>query len=421
LLLAATATVAQVRLPTLPLPSQPLGTLARPLDDVASRTLTALTEVRQLEIDQLVRNNPRSVDRDPHGNPIVRHEVLAWSPSDAALAHARALGFSVAREQSIDSLQVRVVVLSAPDGMSARKALRLLKEADPTGAYDFNHIYLGSAAQYAALDVTPAAAVPAAPLPAERPIRVGLLDTGVNVQHISLASAPIHQWGCGGKALPAAHGTAVASLLIGRAPGFHGVHPDAEMYSADVYCGQPTGGAVDAIVAALGWLVQENVAVINVSLVGPPNFLLEHTVAALIARGFVIVAAVGNDGPAAPPLYPASYPHVVGVTAVDAHHRVLIEAARGPQVMFASPGADMAAANSEGGYSSVRGTSFASPIVAALLAGRIDMPDPAQAAAAIEALEKIAVGLGRSGRDLTYGYGLVGDEYRIDPAPLVHR
>jgi hypothetical protein len=100
---------------------------------------------------------------------------------------------------------------------------------------------------------------------------------------------------------------------------------------------------------------------------------------------------------------------------------VLIEAARGPQVMFASPGADMAAANSEGGYSSVRGTSFASPIVAALLAGRIDMPDPAQAAAAIEALEKIAVGLGRSGRDLTYGYGLVGDEYRIDPAPLVHR
>jgi subtilisin family serine protease len=193
------------------------------------------------------------------------------------------------------------------------------------------------------------------------------------------------------------------------------------MYSADVYCGQPTGGAVDAIVAALGWLVGQNVAVINVSLVGPPNFLLEHAVAALIARGFVIVAAVGNDGPAAPPLYPASYPHVVGVTAVDAHRRVLIEAARGPQVMFASPGADMAAANSAGGYSAVRGTSFASPIVAALLAGRMSAPDPAQAAAAIQALQQIAIDLGSPGRDLTYGYGLVGDEYRIDPTRLIHR
>ena len=64
-------------------------------------------------------------------------------------------------------------------------------------------------------------------------------------------------------------------------------------------------------------------------------------IGALIDNGFVIVAAVGNDGPAAPPLYPASYARVVGVTAVDAHRRVLIEAARGPQVMFASPGADM--------------------------------------------------------------------------------
>jgi subtilisin family serine protease len=190
------------------------------------------------------------------------------------------------------------------------------------------------------------------------------------------------------------------------------------LYAADVYCGAPTGGAVDALVAAFGWLVQENVPVINVSLVGPKNAMLEHAIRALTDGGFVIVAAVGNDGPAAPPLYPASYAHVVGVTAVHAQRRVLIEAAHGPQVMFAAAGADLAAAAPDHAYAAVRGTSFAAPIVAALLAASLKSPSTADAAAAIEALAGSAIDLGPPGRDLTYGYGLVGADYRVDPSPL---
>ena len=425
LTLVATTALAQIRLPVAPLLSQPLGSLDRQVDDIASRTLGTLSEVRQREIAQLVRDNRRRIDTDPHGNPIVRNEVLAWSPSEVALARARTLGFGIAREQSIESLQVRLLVLGAPAGVSTRKALRLLKEADPGGSYDFNHIYFGSSAQLTPIAERPNAPPLAASLSgagAQRPaIRMGLLDTGINVHHPALDSRHIVQWGCEGKPVAAAHGTAIASLLIGHTQDFSGVQPDAELYSADVYCGEPVGGAVDAIVAAFGWLVGQNVPVINVSLVGPANSLLEHTVAALSARGFLIVAAVGNDGPAAPPLYPASYPRVVGVTAVDAHQRVLIEAARGPQVMFAAPGADMAAANVESGYSRVRGTSFASPIVAGLLAARISVPDPAQVSAAIEALSRTAVDLGSPGRDLTYGFGLVGAEYRGDPAKIIRR
>ena len=252
-------------------------------------------------------------------------------------------------------------------------------------------------------------------------MRIGLLDSGVDVTHPVFRDAAIHAWGCDNHPVPTAHGTSVASLLIGRSEGFNGVRPDAELYAADVFCGRPTGGAVDALVAALGWLVQEKVPVINISLVGPKNVMLEKVIGSLIAGGYLIVAAVGNDGPAAPPLYPASYQHVVGVTAVDAHHHVLIEAARGPQVMFAAPGADMAAAGSDHTFVDVRGTSFAAPLVAALLATGLAKPDTTAAAAAVDALAKTAVDRGSPGRDLTYGYGLVGADYRIDPAPLIRR
>jgi subtilisin family serine protease len=165
------------------------------------------------------------------------------------------------------------------------------------------------------------------------------------------------------------------------------VLPGAQLYTANVYCDSPTGGAVDELAAAFGWLAHEQVAVINVSLVGPDNAPLAQIVRSLTSRGYLLIAAVGNDGPAAAPLYPASYPHVVGVTAVDAHRHVLIEAARGKQVMFAAPGADMAAATLANQYVDVRGTSFAAPIVAGLLAKDLSVPDSSMADGAVDALE----------------------------------
>jgi subtilisin family serine protease len=208
------------------------------------------------------------------------------------------------------------------------------------------------------------------------------------------------------------HGTAIASLLIGAAAPFRSAAPGARLYAADVYCGQPTGGAVDAIAAAFGWLDVQRVAVINVSLVGPDNQVLRQVVRRMIERGHIVVAAVGNDGPAAPPLYPAAYPDVVGVTAVDAQRRVLLEAGRGSQVEFAAPGADGAAARCPQGYASVRGTSFAAPLVAGLLATRLQQPDPQQARDAIASLAREAIHLGAEGRNSSYGLGLVAEGLR---------
>lgn len=406
---------AQLRLPVAPLPALPIQKLTQTVGQAGADSLEQLSDVRHLLIASLIRANPRTIATDPHGNPIVRGEILAYSPSTPAIEAAQAKGFTLARKLSSADPDIQLLVLQAPSSMNIVKALRALREADPDGTYDFNHIYTSVGVVSPEVSSDPPSPQSAAANRSDQPIpRVGLIDAGVDGSHPVFRDALVHTWGCGDRVLPSAHGTAVASLLVGQSTRFHGVLNRAELYAADVYCNAPTGGSVDALAAAFVWLAEQRVAVINVSLVGPDNAALAHIVRTLTSRGYLLVAAVGNDGPAAPPLYPASYPHVVGVTAVDAHRRVLIEAARGSQVMFAAQGADMSAADIGGKYSAIRGTSFAAPIVAALLAQSVTSPDLSGSNAAIEALAQSAIDLGPKGRDLTYGFGLVGADYRPD-------
>jgi subtilisin family serine protease len=157
-----------------------------------------------------------------------------------------------------------------------------------------------------------------------------------------------------------------------------------------------------ALARALGWMAERGVRVVAVSLVGPANALVQRTIAAARARGVNVIAAVGNDGPAAPPAYPASYPGVIAVTGVDGRNRALIEAGRSLHLDYAAPGADMIAAAPGGGTVPVRGTSYAVPFVAAR-AWRA-----ARAGASIPAtLDREAVDLAPRGPDRRHGRGLV--------------
>lgn len=399
--------VPPVRLPEVPgLPTQELN---RTLEGVRQTTDPGLRELRRLRVTNLLRANRTLLEADPRGAPIVRNEVVALSPTPEALERARATGFTVGRTRTLEGLEVTIVVLQAPPGVSTRRALQTLRSADPAGVYDFNHIYMESGE--VTPDPAPASPPPVAAAPGQPTIRVGLIDGGVQTTHAVFAGTTIHEHGCAGN-IPSAHGTAVASLIVGHAQDFHGAAAGAELYAADVYCGLATGGAVDAVADAFAWMSRERVPVINVSLVGPPNGLLEQIVRIVTGRGHLVVAAVGNDGPSAPLLYPASYPGVVGVTGVDAKERVLVEACRGSQVDFAAPGADMSAAQSGSGFGLVRGTSFAAPIVAGLLAQQLAIIDKQRADAAVAALVSQATDLGTHGRDKVYGNGLVGESLR---------
>ena len=414
---------AQLRLPSLnlPLPQRlgPLDTdsLRNPADRLlATAESVNLRELRLGQVTQLLRQHRDVLEADPRGEPVVRHEILAWSPSAAGLAAAAAAGLSVIREKPLEGLGEVMVVFKVPANADTAAMLDKLRALDPTGSYDYNHVYTGSSAS--PLDSAPAAGPQTDKAARDsRGPSIGLVDSGVDSAHVVFRDAGIRRWGCDDSAHPSAHGTAVAALMVGQSARFRGVAPDASLYAADIYCDSATGGSADKIAAALAWLARENIPVINLSLVGPPNQTLERVVGAMVRRGHVLVAAVGNDGPSAPPLYPASYPGVVGVSAVDKRGRILPEAARGPQVMFAAPGNNMvSAALGAPPYRQVRGTSFAAPIVAAILAGSLARPDQAGAKAAIAALARQASQGGAASVSNETGYGVVGESFRIDPA-----
>lgn len=390
------------RLPDLPVDPGALDGIAR------DRLQQGLGAPPRLRI--LVRQSGGALEADPHGWPVVRGEVAAVDLSPEGRRRALDAGFVVVREERLAALDMTIVVMAPPRRLSLRRAVERLRDLDPAGSYAFNHVHLPAGAL---------AEVGAAPGPGSAPQgargRMGLIDTGVDASHPAVAEGRIVQRGFAGPARAAPHGTAVASLMIGRSGGFSGAAPGAELYAADVYGGSPAGGSSTGLVQALAWMVENDVPVVNVSLVGPRNAVVEAAVRRASGRGVLIVAAVGNDGPSAPPLYPAAYADVVGVTAVNGRGRVLPEAGRGPQVDFAAPGADMAAAGPGQGYVNVRGSSFGAPLVAGLLSGRMSRPDRAGAEAAVAALARTATDAGAPGRDPVYGVGIVATDRRVEP------
>lgn len=405
--LLAFAPIAGAQLQPLPPMQQPVTPVTRALGQAVDPLLRdattladrTLTQVRQLGQRQLLREHRDVLDTDANNNVVVRSRILALAPTPEALERARQAGFTAEAPRRLDGLDLEVVPLRAPAGQSTRRAVEALRALDPAGSYDYDHLYASGGA---AETTSGAAATPVRS--AAGPWRVGLVDSGVDATHPALQGAQVQRWGCDDQPHPDLHGTAVASLLVGD--GQH-AQPGVQLFAADVYCGAPTGGNALEVAQALAWLARQQVRVVNLSLVGPDNALLKRAVASAIGRGMVVVAAVGNDGPAAAPLFPSAYPQVIGVTAVDPRDRVLPEAGRGDQVDLAAVGAQVEAAAPGGRFQRMRGTSFAAPRVAALAAQALAARPDEDADAVLAALAAHARDLGKPGPDPVYGRGLV--------------
>ena len=159
-----------------------------------------------------------------------------------------------------------------------------------------------------------------------------------------------------------------------------------------------------SLLRALDWLMSAEVDVVNISLAGPPNRLLEAALQRAAEREVLVMAAAGNGGPIAKPMYPAAYNSVVAVTAVDEGHQVFRLANRGDYLDIAAPGVGLLHAKAGGGYVASSGTSFAVPFAVTAAA---DLMSQHPEKDVMTSLYQSAEDLGPPGRDEIYGYGLL--------------
>ena len=82
-------------------------------------------------------------------------------------------------------------------------------------------------------------------------------------------------------------------------------------------------GTTFNILKGLDWAASRDARIVNMSFAGPTDPVLRDMMAKAHAHGIVLIAAVGNSGPRSPPLYPAAYREVIGVTATDADDKLL--------------------------------------------------------------------------------------------------
>lgn len=320
-------------------------------------------------------------------------------------------GITVLERRELSGLGMTVVRFEAAPELDSRDAL---ETALPQLAnrLDRNHVFAPQAKNGAPASE---AGAPQWRSLCTAPVRIGMVDTSIATEHPVFANARVVQERFldladveGQLEEPEAHGTAVASLMVGsREDHWPARLPEARVFNASVFYNRDrslSGATLGHLLEGLNWLAGQDLSVINISLTGPDNRLLAMAVNSLRNQGILLVAAVGNQGPAAPPLYPAAYPGVVGVTAVDASGELYRWANRGKQVQFAGPGVSVPVAHPEKGMVPDSGTSLAAPVIAAALAcRRADYPEDQ----AIETLINEARDLGERGRDSRFGHGFL--------------
>ncbi|WP_034850501.1 S8 family serine peptidase [Sinorhizobium sojae] len=376
---------------------------------------------------RLPRRAPRRVVPLPTRAQI---EIIGLGLTAAQLDQLSASGYSVFERETLGAFGADVVKLRIPSGLTLEAAREQAATLAPQAVVDFNHFYRPEQRSHpcAAADCL-ARTLIGWPEPKEwrgscgGNVRIGLVDTAINPDHSAFEGANIEIIRPSGTKLPESgkqHGTAVAALLIGSAASrTPGLVPGGTLVAVDAfYRAKRQDDRADAydLVRALDLLAGRKVHVVNLSLAGPANLLLEQAVKKVSGQGVIMVAAAGNKGPKAEPVYPAAYAEVMAVTATDKEKRPYRRAGRGEHIDFAAPGVAVWTAASISGARPKTGTSFAAPFVTAA-AALMKAADPYLAADRIrEMLTRSVEDLGDPGKDPVFGWGLLNARALCQPA-----
>jgi subtilisin family serine protease len=357
--------------------------------------------------------------------------VAEDEPASIGDTLGRTYGLQHVSSRPIALLSSRAVLLHIREGQSEEAILRTLLQDPRVRSAQLNRRYFHSDMQGKGyrhtgeenkrLDLKDAAALPqygplklslpeAHQLALGRNVRVAVIDSSVDTTHPDLKDAVTRSFNAAGgaDATPDFHGTAVAGII--RAHGLvEGAAPEADVMAVRAFRASGPSAlpetTTDVLLTAIDWAVTNGAKVLNMSFVGAHDPALQQLLEAVSQKGIIAVAAAGNGGPDGPAAYPAAYPGVIAVTAVNEADDRYAFANRGSYIAVSAPGVDILAPVERGGHAYVSGTSFAAAYVSGIAALLLEREPRLNATSVTDLIIRGADDVGPVGRDDDFGAG----------------
>ena len=349
-----------------------------------------------------------------------RSQVVATVKSKAVAVdlerQALEWGYTLHKQEKLAGLNLYLLTFDCPPGVSPKDASLELERLQPKSSVGALNKYSLNSSQvsFSSSQAPKTFANEMLGWPesgCDVPVKIGIIDGGLSEKFREQTSARVYTRSfieTAPSETAMRHGTSIAAILTDPVR-----LKDVMLYSAAVVEQDENGNdysSPTAILKALDWMVLNDVKVVNISLSGPPNKVLETALDAASDKGLLIVAAVGNQGQNSPPQFPAAYNTVLAATAVDVEGDIYDKAVRGNHVDFSAPGVDIYI-NVEGQNRYISGTSIAAPFITAAIASSLGMEAYENRDDIIQYFSGSATDLGPKGKDTIFGRGLINAKY----------
>ena len=269
-------------------------------------------------------------------------------------------------------------------------------------------------------------------------VRVAVLDTGIDTEHpdLKVAGGVCTAAVCASK-VPYddnfGHGTHVAGIIAAQKNdlGIVGMAPNVQLYAIKAMNNRGSGSTAQ-ITKGVEWAIQNDIDILNLSIsISVNDRPLELMLQEAYKQGMIIISAAGNEGGSGQMdtmTYPAKYPSVIAVGAVNNDFSREENSSIGPAMELAAPGTEIFSTypsdldvwdNKADGYRTLTGTSMAAPHVAGVLALYKEQHPGLSNVKLREMVQSAARDLGTAGRDNVFGFGAVQYEKEITKVPFI--
>ena len=284
----------------------------------------------------------------------------------------------------LSSIRVQCVVYQIPEDQSLELVVEKLQRDPRVESVQANAVFAGTQGShsdpYAALEYGALAirADRAHRVSTGKGVRIAVIDTGMDKEHPDLRGriVKLANFVEGGEKSFAqdSHGTGVAGIIGARANdgvGIFGIAPEAELLAAKAcwYPNAKNGAALCSswtLAKALDFAINSDSHIINMSLSGPADPLLERLLQNANIRGIIVVAAAAQDAEA--PGFPASLNSVAAVIASNAKTEVRVPAWANGRMLLAAPGIEILTTAPRESYDFLSGSSLAAAHVTGVIA-----------------------------------------------------